>query len=76
MRQTVTIDLLKTIINHYPTVPSHIIHSAGREYCLSGARRLRDLKGKGLIYSYKNHKYNFEQTPPLVLYGILGELEK
>jgi hypothetical protein len=76
MKTSVKIDLLKTIIDYYPIVPSHIIHNAGREKCLSGSQRLRELKKKGVIYKYQDHKYFFNATPFLVLYGILKELEK
>lgn len=74
MKNSVKIDLLKTIIAHYPVVSSILVHSAGREKCLSGSQRLRELKQKGLMYSYKDHEYNFEQTPPLIIHGMLREL--
>jgi hypothetical protein len=76
MKTSVKIDLLRTIINHYPVVPSHLIHRAGREYCLSGDRRLRELKKNGVVYKYQNHEYFFNATPPLILYEILRELER
>ena len=75
MKQTVTVSLLKTIIAHYPEIPSHLVHSAGRTACLSGAQRLRELKKAGVIYTYKDHKYFFDQTPPLILYSLLKERE-
>ena len=75
MKQTVTVSLLKTIIAHYPIVKSHLIHSAGREFCLSGAQRLRELKQQGVIYDYKDHQYDFSMTPPLILYSLLKERE-
>jgi hypothetical protein len=55
MQKTVTRDLIKTIIDNYPVVPSYLIHNAGRSACLSGARRLRDLKKKGVVYTYRSH---------------------
>lgn len=61
-KEPVTISLLKTIINYYPIVPSHLIHSAGRRYCLSGGQRLRALRQKypqSLYYNYADHKYHF-----------------
>ena len=75
MRNTVTISLLKTIIANYPEIPSHLVHSAGMDYCLSGGQRLRELKKAGVIYTYKDHKYNFADTPPLILYSLLKERE-
>lgn len=62
---TVTIALLNTILAHYPTVPSHLIHSAGMEACVSGTQRLRDLHKKhGVIYSFskKDMEYTFETS--------------
>lgn len=62
---TVTIYLLQTILNNHPVVPSHLIHSAGQEACLSGTQRLRDLhKDHGVVYSYskKDHEYTFETS--------------
>lgn len=60
---TVTTDLLQTILSNYPVVPSHLIHSAGRKTCLSGAQRLRDLRrDHGIRYSYKGHEYIFETS--------------
>jgi len=76
MKTSVKIDLLRTIIANYPVIPSILIHRAGREKCLSGSQRLRELKKKGVIYKYENHEYIFNATPPLILYGILRELEK
>lgn len=75
-KQTVTISLLRTIIENYPVIPSHMIHHAGREgACLSGGQRLRELKKVGVMYSYKEHKYDFSQTEPLILWSILKEKE-
>ena len=62
MKKTVTQELLKTIINNYPCVPSNLIHSAGMDYCLSGGQRLRDLKKQGICYTYKDKKYDFSDT--------------
>ena len=70
-KQTITKDLIRTILQNYPEVPSHLIHKAGRDFCLSGSQRLRDLKKKGVLYSYRDHVYNFAETPPLILYGLL-----
>ena len=71
MKQTVTNDLIITILNNYPLVPSHLIHSAGRQFTLSGARRLRELTTKGVIYTYKKHQYDFTETPPLILRSLI-----
>uniref|UniRef100_A0A6H1ZAQ5 Uncharacterized protein n=1 Tax=viral metagenome TaxID=1070528 RepID=A0A6H1ZAQ5_9ZZZZ len=75
MKTTVTNDLLRTILNHYPIVPSHLIHSAGRSFCLSGDRRLRELSKKGVIYTYKKHQYDFTETPPLILRSLIQKEE-
>ena len=64
-KEPVTISLLKTIINYYPIVPSHLIHSAGRRYVLSGGQRLRALRQKypfSMAYTYGDHKYDFTST--------------
>jgi hypothetical protein len=74
VQRTVTQDLINVIIANWPEVPSYLIHSAGRQYCLSGAKRLRDLKKKGLIYTYKNHRYYFNDSPPLFIHGLLKGL--
>ena len=65
--KTVTEHLLETIIKNYPVVPSYLIHSAGMKYCISGGRRLRDLKIKGLQYTYKDHKYYIKSPMVLLL---------
>jgi len=70
-KQTITKDLIRIILQNYPEVPSHLIHCAGRDACLSGSQRLRELKKKGVMYEYRDHVYNFEQTPPLILYELL-----
>ncbi len=58
-KEPVTISLLKTIVRNYPSIPSHLIHSAGREHCLSGGQRLRELVSKyGHLYTYSDHKYS------------------
>lgn len=76
MSETVTTSLLRTIIEHWPDVPSHLIHSAGREYCLSGGQRLRQLKKEyqDIDYIYQSHNYHF-RTPLLILQWILKEKE-
>uniref|UniRef100_A0A6M3L836 Uncharacterized protein n=2 Tax=viral metagenome TaxID=1070528 RepID=A0A6M3L836_9ZZZZ len=64
MKSTVKIDLIKVIIAHWPTVHSHVIHSAGRDYCISGSQRLRELRKKyKFAYTYGDHKYYFWFTP-------------
>ena len=73
---TVTQDLLKTIIHNYPIVPSWLVHCAGRTACLSGGQRLRELKSKGIAYTYHHHKYDFSCTPLLIIYSLLKESEK
>lgn len=76
MSKTVTTDLLNTILNNYPVVPSHLIHRPGKETCLSGAQRLRDLKrDHGIKYSYKGHEYTFETSKDdlrVILKGYLS----
>jgi hypothetical protein len=71
-KESVTTSLLRTILAHYPTVPSYLIHCAGRRFCLSGGQRLRDLKKKGLRYIYEDHKYTF-LTPKQTIEDLLME---
>lgn len=75
-KEPVTISLLKTIINYYPVVPSHLIHSAGRRYVLSGGQRLRALRQQhpfSMAYTYSDHKYDFRLAGKAAIKYVLKE---
>lgn len=75
-QEPVVISLLKTIIKHYPVVPSYLIHSAGREKCLSGATRLRELRQTyfhSIMYQCKDHHYFFPRGSKGAIRWVLQE---
>jgi len=71
VKETIKQSLIKTIISNYPVLASHLVHSAGGRFTVSGDRRLRELKQQGVTYTYNKHQYNFLSTPKRHLKQLL-----